>query len=125
MENFNILTFLNDYSSLIGAIPIIAGGIWGFFKFREHVKDKRFKTYHDLIDQMVNEQREADRKIKLDRQIAVIYELRNFQEYFDVSIRILKGLKKEWENNNNPRVIEEIDLTLDYMESNWFSRLFK
>ncbi len=125
MENFNILKFLNDHSSLISAIPIVAGGIWGFFKFREHVKDKRFKTYHDLIDQMVNEQREADRKIKLDRQIAVIYELRNFKEYFDVSIRILKGLKEEWKDNDKPRVIDEINLSLDYMESNWLSRLFK
>lgn len=118
----NILISLNNYSDVITTISIIVGGFWAVIKFREHIKDKRFKTYHELIDELVNEQRQADRKIKLDRQIAIIYELRNFPRYFDVSIRILEGLKQDWDNE---RILKEIELSLDYMRANWLKRFFK
>jgi hypothetical protein len=122
MKNF--FKLLNDYSGVLTAISVIIGGLWALIQFREHIKDKRFQTYHKLIDELVNEQLQADRKIKLDRQIAIVYELRNFPKYFDVSERILKGLRVEWEQTNS-RIIKEIDLSLAYMKRNWFIRLFK
>ncbi|PWB39110.1 MAG: hypothetical protein C3F02_00620 [Parcubacteria group bacterium] len=105
-------------------MTLIFGSLWGIVKFREHIKDKRFNTYHKLIDELVNEQIQPDRKIKLDRQIAIIYELRSFTNYFGVSARILDGLKKEW-SNGNERVMVEIDLSLAYMRKNWLCRLIK
>jgi len=115
---------LNDYSDGLTVISLIIVGLWALIKFNEQIKDKRFQTYHKLIDELVNEQLQADRKIKLDRQIAIVYELRNFPKYFDVSKRILEGLQDEWKETN-PRIIKEIELSLVYMKSNWFVRLFK
>jgi hypothetical protein len=120
----NLLFLLEDHSGLFTIVVVIFGGLWALVKFREHIKDKRFKTYHQLIDWLVNEQTHADRVIKLDRQIAVVYELRNFPKYFDVSIRILEGLLVEWKDNNT-RIIEEIKLSLAYMKRSWLVRKFK
>lgn len=120
----SLLILLEDLSIIITSLSIISAGFWGILKFRDHIRDKRFKTYHELINWLVNEQIQPDRKIKLDRQIAVVYELRNFPSYFDVSKRILKGLQRQWEKGDN-RIIEEIQLTIAYMERNWLARLFK
>lgn len=78
-------------------------------------KDKRFKNYHKLIEELVSLE-----KPKLHRQVAVVYELRNYSEYFEVTKRILAGLRKEWSksNMNINELIEEIDLTLDFIEKN-------
>ncbi len=126
MENLFILffNFLKNYTAAISIILAAPVGIWAVYKFQKHLRDQRFTTYHDLLDQLVNEQRYPDRHIKLDRQVAIIFELRNFPEYFEVSKRILKGLKEDW-SEGNKRAIEEINLTLDYMNSNRIKRFFK
>jgi len=115
-----IINFLNEYYPAISVLSLIGGGLFAFFKFREYLKDKRFKTYHELIDELINEQRNPDRVIKLDRQIAIVFELRNFSNYYPLSIRILSDLKDTWDN---PRIIKEIDLSLNFMKSNYFSRI--
>ena len=75
-----------------------------------------FQTYHKLIADLVG----ADKKEgtpKLDSQIAVIYELRNYESYSDASLRILKGLKETWKETEHRRIIEEIDLTITHLEN--------
>jgi len=116
----NIFNFLENYSSTITIIITVLGGIWAFIKFREYLKDKRFKTYHELIDELVNETRNPDKVIKLDRQIAVIFELRNFTNYYPVTKRILTGLKDLWKEQ--PRAVKEIEITLNFISKNYFCR---
>ena len=55
-------------------------------------RERHFLAYHKLIQQLV-EREEPDQPMRIDRQIAVIFELRNFKEYFPVTLRILRGLK--------------------------------
>jgi len=122
LENF--LSLLENHSGLFTILVVISGGLWAFVKFRDQVKDKRFKTYHDLIGWLVDEQIREKGLIKLDRQIAVVYELRNFPKYFEVSTRILEGLAQDWKDGD-PRIKKEIELSLTYMKRNWFIRKFK
>ena len=68
----------NDYSGGVAILISLATGFWAILKLREYLKDRRFRTYHELIDEMVNETRNPDRIIKLHRQIAIILELRNY-----------------------------------------------
>ncbi len=125
MFNVNdILNFLDIHSGGIGALSLIMAGFWALWKFRDYLKDKRFNIYHKLIDELVNEQLQPDRKIKLDRQIAIIYELRNFSAYYPVSKRILIGLKSQEGWMGNKRIIEEIDLALFFMGKSWPQRLW-
>jgi hypothetical protein len=118
-----IIDLLESYSEAITIITIFIGGVWSFFKFKEYLKDRRFGIYHELIKELV-EPESPDKPLKLDRQIAIIYELRNFPEYYEVSKRILKGLRENWEDKSVQRAIQEIDISLEYMESNRICRLF-
>ena len=56
--------------------------------------------------------------MRLDRQIAVIFELRNFKEYFPVTLRILRGLKKSWTGygpkEKRNRLHEELNETISF-----------
>jgi len=62
---------------------------------KQDLKERRFIAYHKLIQQLV-ERENPDQPMRLDRQIAIVFELRNFEEYFDVTLRILRGLKESW-----------------------------
>lgn len=116
------LNYLNVYVGAITAVSAIVAGLWAVIKFRQFLKDKRFDTYHTLIQELVDEQLHPDRKIKLDRQIAIVYELRNFPAYYPVSSRILRGLKETTWEGSDARVLEEIDLTLSYITGGWIKR---
>ncbi|XOB41398.1 MAG: hypothetical protein ACKKMW_01560 [Candidatus Nealsonbacteria bacterium] len=117
----NLINFLQIYSGAISIIFLISGILWALFKFRIYIKDRRFGIYHKLIQELV-EPESPNKPLKLDRQIAIIFELRNFPEYYEVSRRILSGLKENWKDVSVERVIEEIDISLKYMESNKICR---
>lgn len=74
-----------------------------------------FNSYHRLIKELVEGDSGGTR---MDRQIAVIFELRNFKNYYEVSLRILKGPRKDWEgeNNKNKRLLDELDLSIAFPE---------
>lgn len=79
-------------------------------------KDLRFKTYHLLIKDLVEPDKETG-KIMLDRQIATCYELRNFPEYFELTRRILNDLFVQWSSDSkNERILKEIKYTIKYIE---------
>lgn len=120
----DLFNLLDKNSSGISAAALIIGGIWAFLKFREYLKDKRFNAYHTLIKELVDETQTQGGLLKTDRQIAIIFELKSFPNYFPVSIRILKGLKEDWANGSK-RVIKEIEISLEYMSTNRFKRIFR
>jgi hypothetical protein len=82
-------------------------------------RQKEFDQYHLLIERLVAPS-QARQGIFLDQQIAVVFELRNFPQYFELTERMLEGLETEWvrtpgwENYN--RLIQEIGLTLRYIK---------
>lgn len=91
---------------------------------RNQVRQQRFVNYHNLVRDLV-ERREDQEVIRLDSQIAVVYELRNYREYREVSIRILEGLKSYWVDNSDnarlaklDRLIKEVDYTLGDLRKN-------
>jgi len=109
---FNIVSLLLAYFALL--LPI--------YKYlqekRLEEKDKRFLNYHKLIDELVGG---SDKNLMLDRQVAIIFELRNFKEYYPVTLRILTGLRETWSHpksiDNSKRLLEEISLTEKYIKS--------
>lgn len=92
-----------------------------FSQKREEQKDKRFITYHQLIADLV-----TPPDGKLDRQIATVFELRNFPNYYELTRRIMTDLTDQWkEDPRNKRLIKELSLTLKYIEKRlkWYYRL--
>lgn len=105
---------LNNYSPAIAAVSVIAGGVWAFLKFSEYIKDKRFNNYHRLIKELVDGET-PDVVLRLDRQIAILFELRNYPSYYEVTQRILVGLKEGGWDRYSQRLGVEIDLTLQHI----------
>jgi hypothetical protein len=112
-----------EFSSLIQTISLfIAALSLGALAFSgvsyalnrsRQLRQQRFENYHNLLSDLV-EGRKGQKVPRLDSQIAVVYELRNYREYREVSIRILEGLKSVWSDNpKNARLTKEIDYTLE------------
>jgi hypothetical protein len=120
----SIWTWLNENGTALGIILTLIPIAWVSYQYvlikKEEERRVKFSTFHTLVKQLV-ERESADQPMKLDRQIAVIYELRNFKEYFPVTSRILTGLREDWGPTYGPpdkrkRLIDEIDLTLEYIK---------
>lgn len=126
--------WINDNSlTLIGIVVAIVTFIIPIYKYlfdrKLQLQDARFKIYHGLIKSLVQpelrQENVVDEETGLvcnkyctmeDRQIATIFELRNFPEYFEVTERILHKLKTEWGGNpSNEHIINEIRYTLSYI----------
>lgn len=99
---------------------------------RQELRSAKFETYHKLIKQLV-EREDKDQPMMLDRQLAVVFELRRFNEYHEPSLRILKGLRDSWKDNYEPkdkrnRLIDEMDATISHIErkyGRWFRAILR
>lgn len=73
-----------------------------------------FENYHKLIAQLIGSERKTD-TMKLDSQVAIVFELQRFKRYKPVTLRILRGLKDEWTDKTHPRLIDEIDIAINQL----------
>lgn len=115
------LTILKQNSDAIIAGSVVIGGVWAVFKFSEYLKDRRFNNYHRLIKELVDGET-PDAVLRLDRQIAILFELRNYPSYYEVSERILIGLQEAGWNQHSKRLGKEINLTLEYIRKDLLSK---
>jgi len=100
-------------AAFVTAIPVV----WGAFQYivikRAEEKDRQFKNYHVMIQNLV------ETATYIDRQVAAVFELRHYPAYFPATYRLLSRLKNSWSNSQNEHVgavIKEIDMTLAYIE---------
>lgn len=100
-------------SFLFVAIPVIQALV----SFKHERQDKRFEQYHKLLDELVKGENGIT---YVDKQIAVIYELRRFKHYWPITTKILHELNSHWIKRNDVdgiiRVLEEIHETLKYIK---------
>ncbi len=95
--------------------------IWAIYQYldarRREQNLKEFENYHKLIKELVQPDSENS-PMYVDRQAAIIYELRHFKRYFPFSLRTLKGLKDKWGevDNQYPRLLDELDLTINFLQ---------
>ncbi|WP_010483162.1 hypothetical protein [Pseudomonas sp. S9] len=116
--------WLNANSGVLALLLVLLPLCWSVYTHlsikKQDLKERRFDAYHKLIQQLVERERN-DMPLRIDRQIAVVFELRNFKEYFPVSLRILKGLKEDWKDygpeSKRTRLHDELDLTIQLMEA--------
>lgn len=120
---------------LVAGLPLIWAAWQYLWQKRQELRSQRFEAYHRLIKQLVEREKEDQPKM-LDRQLAVVFELRRFHEYYEPSLRILKGLRDGWKGNYGPqdkriRLIDEMDATIGFIQSKYdrkfrsFSRLVR
>lgn len=103
---------------VIGVIPTVWAIVQFILNKRAEEKRLQFETYHKLIKQLV-EREDPNQPMRLDRQIAIIFELQHFKHYFPVTLRILNGLKNDWAEygpvDKRLRLIEELDIAITFI----------
>lgn len=115
-----LLEIFKLYGTQLSALGAAIAFIFSVYKFQAERKAshfwKEFEAYHKLVKELV-EPPSKNGALYIDRQTAVLYELRFYERYFAHSLRMLKGLKTKWVAvpNQFPRLIEELDLTIDYI----------
>ena len=134
-----IINFLNtNYGALTILISIATGLFWFIYRifklFRyisekhKEFNDNQFEKYHTLIKNLAQSDTPGE-AIKLDRQIATVYELRNFPKYYEISIRILSGWINSRDKNGQKdynRLYDEMRLTINFMKKKFILKnLFK
>ena len=117
-----LLELFKTYGTQLSALGAAIAFIFGLYKFHTERKESHywneFETYHKLVKELVEPQSENG-TLYIDRQTAILYELRFYKRYFPHSLRMLKALKEKWITvpNQFPRILEEIDLTIDYISN--------
>jgi hypothetical protein len=117
----SLWTWLDAHSGAFSLVLTLVTSLFLAVKYLNQrgieIRDRRFEVYHTLIQRLVEPA--PGSVMKLDRQVAVVYELRNFPEYYDVTLRILRGLQDAWKSAQGiERLLAEIELTLAYIEAN-------
>ena len=93
---------------------------------KKEQKRINFENFHEkMIRKISNIQGDAG----LDEQIAVIYDLRRFPEYYSVSKRILSDLIEWWkvqikDKPHFERLIKEANFTLEFINMNYLMRYY-
>ena len=103
---------------LLAALPFLWAGWRYLSQKRQELRSQRFEVYHKLLKELVVGDSAGT---YLDRQIAIIFELRRFTEYHEVTLRILQGLRDTWgerpdAQNRLQRILEELDISINYIE---------
>lgn len=119
-----IFELIKIYGTQISALGAAIAFIFGVYKFQAERAAthfwKEFEAYHKLVKELV-EPPSKNGALFVDRQTAVIYELRFYKRYYSHSQRMLKGLKEKWTARSKQmqgatRLLEELDLTIEYID---------
>ena len=86
-----ILEFLKLYGSQLGAVGAALAFTFGIYKFQADRRTtlfwKEFEVYHKLVKELV-EPPTKDGTFYIDRQAAIMFEMRNFKRYYPFSLII-------------------------------------
>jgi len=114
---FSFITSNSAALAILGAVAASVGtALWTMLQYaraQAQEREKRvFDTYHKLVHELVHG--DANGNVYIDRQCAIVYELRFYRRYHPVTRRILIGLKQGWSTSPLylPRLGKEIDLTV-------------
>jgi len=109
-----------NYSLIISVVAGLATFLWTVYQYRDSRRRdqdlKEFENFHKLIKELVQPQEGV---LYVDRQTAILFELRHFKRYYSFSYRTLIGLKEKWEKvpDQFPRLLEELNMTIDFLNN--------
>jgi hypothetical protein len=113
-----MLYWLTSNAAALSIIGAAVAFVWSAVQFilvrRKEQQAHEFETFHRLIKELVSPD-PPTQVVWIDRQMAAVFELRNFPRYYEVTVRILAGLRDKWSADPAfewPRLIAEIDMTL-------------
>jgi hypothetical protein len=121
----DVITFLTANSIALGALGATITFIWPVYQFfsnkRREAEHRQFEVFHRLIKELV-EPPGPNQPLYIDRQAAIIFELRFFPRYSEFTLRTLRTFRKKislGDHDKEPfleRLTNEIDLTVAHIE---------
>jgi len=115
-------TILNLFANNAAVLRIVGTAIafaWFVVQFvlvrKRDEQHREFEIYHRLIKELVVPDPES-KAIWIDRQATVVFELRRFKRYYELTLRTLLGLCEQWTKDAAfiyPRLAEALDRTVD------------
>lgn len=116
-----MFTWLTSNATALGVLLAALTFVWSAYGFivvrRKEQQAHEFEAFHRLIKELVSPDPDTQ-STWIDRQMAAVFELRHFPRYYEVTVRILGGLREQWSSipdSKRHRLIEEIDLTLQHI----------
>lgn len=117
-----LLTTITNNAAALSILGAAIAFIWSIVQFilvrKRDEQHREFEIYHRLIKELVSPDPES-KVIWVDRQTAVLFELRRFTRYHEHTLRTLEGLKEKWANDPDfkfARLLEELDLTVKHIQ---------
>lgn len=115
--------WLNDNAAGLGIVLAVVPATWAAWTYiqtkRADQRQLRFQNYHQLVQWLIQGDQTAPLP-SIDRQLAVVFELRNYREYRSATVRILRNFNRltvmhnPWENIE--LLVEEIHDTIAELE---------
>ena len=121
MRPFELLIANKEFLGIVVSFLGIIVPLYQYLsaKRREQIQ-KNFEKFHEMLIKKIANQ---DEKSGLDEQVAVIFDLKNFPEYYPVTKRLLKKQINRWEGllKDKPHMswlIDEAKETINYIDKN-------
>jgi len=118
-----LIAWLSSNTAALSILGAAAAFAWSTVQQvsqrKVEARERDFQAFHRLIKELVAPDPESG-VAWIDRQAAVVFELRHFPRYYELIERTLRGLKEKWTADPEfrfPRLIEEVNLTLDYIKN--------
>ena len=119
----SLIRWLSSNTAALSILGAASAFMWSTYwqvtQRKAEGRERDFLAFHKLIKELVAPDPESG-VAWLDRQAAIVFELRHFPRYYEFTERMLRGLKEKWAADPGfrwPRLIEEINLTLDYIKN--------
>lgn len=122
----------NGLLALIVAAAVAIATLVQYISIKRSEESARiFSNFHQLL-QDLNEGKErangAAGAQYIDRQVAIMFELREFVKYYPVILRILKRSIKTWGGSGNPwagELVEEAKKTIAFIKRKQHRRFWR
>lgn len=117
-----LFEIVRTYGTQLSAIGAAIAFVFGLYKFQVERQTalfwKEFEVYHKLVKELVEPPSE-NAALYIDRQAAIIYEMRNFKRYYPYTLRMLEGLNQKWSAvpDQFPRLLDELQLTIEHIKN--------
>ena len=103
---------------LSGLVVAIISLVQHILKTKNDRRKREFDTYHRLITELLFPEMKYKEVIEkvIEKQAAIVYELRTYKRYAEISKRILGNLKAKKQGNFADKfLLDEIDKTLEVL----------
>jgi hypothetical protein len=126
-DAINLTIENKEFFGLVISFLALVVPLWQYINSKK--KEQRlnnFTLFHGKVIKVISNM-DSSAGIGLYDQIAGIWELRNFPEYYPVIKRLLEFCIKKWERELNEKphfdaLIQEAKITLEYINRNFVSR---